>query len=260
MTISPRISISCHVVPVARLSESDTTEMFLLFEKYYDGVTKEKFLVDLSEKQDVFLFYAHGSGQRTLAGFSTIFLRKLSLPKLGLKAFFVFSGDTVIEEAFWNRKFLQRQFFTYVYSARLRNPAIPLYWMLMSKGHKTYLMMRKNFPTSYPNSLGPTPPNIQAMNDFFYSQKFGNAYDHKTGLISFEDSGGAVKPQFGFAQAKIGSDLDSSFFNLRNPDYAKGIELACIADIQFRHFFPLIWKQVLKPRLWRNASRKRQSY
>ena len=217
-------------------------EMFKLFEQYYDDVTFNGFSKDLAEKTHCFILR---NSKQKLIGFSTIFRRKEFLPDSGQYTA-LFSGDTVIHKDYWGTKALQKAFFFYILQSKIFSFNKPVYWFLQSKGHKTYLMMRKNFIASFPNYKTPTPVKAQVVLNSFYRQKYGDNFKSKSGLIQFENSLGAAKIDMCKPSKEASLDKDTQFFLERNPDYAKGDELACICEIRFRDFLGHIPKYFLK--------------
>lgn len=224
------------IVSTHTLSPSHHVEMFELFSKYYADVSFEQFQKDLSDKTHVFVF----RDEKKLAGFSTILRRPIS--RKGLPGTILFSGDTVLDSNYWGSKILQTTFFQYIVQSKLMSPTQPVYWMLMSKGYKTYLMMRKNFLLSYPQHQKSTPETFQKVMDYFYEDRFGRAYSAPEGLIRFQDPKGRVKEEFCAPQGKLAQDPDVTFFQKKNPCYHQGDELACVAEIRFQDFLHHIFK------------------
>jgi hypothetical protein len=133
--------LKAKIVPVAELSYQDEARMFQLMQAYYDGVNREQFLTDLSKKSHVILLRDEGEPQ--IQGFSTLLC--LSLTGGEKKTRGIFSGDTVVEKAYWGQRVLGKAFLRFLFTEKLRHPFEPLYWLLISKGYKTYLMMANNF-------------------------------------------------------------------------------------------------------------------
>ncbi len=222
---------------VKDLSDKLIREMFVLFEKYYDHVDYERFASDLKEKTHVFFFYEVKTNR--LVGFSTIFRK--TIPEIA-PGTFLFSGDTVIHEDYWGSKALQKSFFWFILESKLLSPGRPVYWMLMSKGVKTYLMMRKNFEASYPNYQGKTPPPFDHILNEFYSMKFPGDFKKESGLILFKEKMGSVKSTLKPPPEKAVNNLDADYFFRINPQYSQGDELACVCEIQFSDFAFLTFK------------------
>jgi hypothetical protein len=227
------------IIEVNRLPSELITEMYHLFEKYYIDISQEQFRSDLFEKTHVFLFYH----QKKLVGFSTIFRKAIPTIAPGL---FLFSGDTVLHEDYWGSKILQTTFFRYIVESKLLSPVHPVHWLLISKGFKTFLMMRRNFLFSFPQAKRGTPLRAQDTMDKFYTWKFGDSYNPMSGLITFENPKGAVKGQIAAPTAEQTHHKEVAFFLEKNPDYQKGTELACYAEIRFQDFLNHIPKYFLK--------------
>jgi hypothetical protein len=225
-----KTKLKTKILDVSLLDESTIETMYSVFELYYTDTSAEQFRKDLFEKTHVFLCYS----KKELVGFSTIFRKKI--PAIG-PGLFLFSGDTVLKEKYWGTHVLQKTFIRYAIQCKLASPFGPVYWMLISKGFKTYLMMRRYCHFSFPRHDQITPDGIQTIMDKFYSWKFGNAYNSRTGLITFEKSLGAVKGTFADPKPtdlKIPKNKDIDYFLKKNPNYKKGVELACIARIDFK--------------------------
>ena len=230
--------IVSRTVPVPALDEAQARSMFSLFERYYADVTFERFLADLREKSHVLLFFQSEAGSPgrwpgRVIGFSTALLRRLpAVPG----ATFLFSGDTVIDAAWQGGNLLQRAFFLLMLRTKLRHPLRPVYWMLISKGYKTYLLLRHHFPCGFPRPDAPTPPRLQRAMDAYYADRYPAAYDPGRGIIDFGESHGAVRGRIADPPPEAFADPGVGFFLARNPGWREGQELACIAEIRWCDF------------------------
>jgi hypothetical protein len=151
-------------------------------------------------------------------------------------ATFLFSGDTVVDAAWQGGGLLQRAFFMLMLRTRLRHPWRPVYWMLISKGYKTYLLLARHFPRGFPRHDAPTPPGLWRVMDAYYSARYPGAYDPARGLIDFGESHGAVRGRLAEPPPEALADPAVGFFLQRNPGWRQGRELACIAEIRWRDF------------------------
>lgn len=228
--------------------------MFRVFERYYKDVSWEQFIEDLSDKQSLFMVIEEGLAGGRIVGFSTNWKRTLALSD-GRRATFLFSGDTVVEKEYWGTRLLQMAFFWYILRAKLASPFSPVYWMLISKGYKTYLMMRSNFPNSFPSAEGSIDASTRAVIDEFYSRRFGAAYQPETGLIAFDTPHGAVKEGIAAPPPQLASDPEVRFFMKANPRYQEGVELACLAQVRFSDFPRHLLKYFLRPLFARRQAR-----
>lgn len=219
------------------LSEAERRAMFELLSLYYAEVKWANFLKDLEEKQEVIRLW---DSQRVLVGFST--LQHIQAPED--EAIIVFSGDTVIHESCWGQNKLQQAFIKNLIRLKLAHPWRPVYWFLISKGYKTFLMIRKNF-RCYPNPEGPTPVAIQARLDDVARAKFQQHYDAERGLVVFPECLGRVKEKYEDLSPEQRLDPDIAFFLERNPGWKNGDELCCLAQIRVRDLLAIVAKYFL---------------
>jgi len=239
-------SLTAAVVRVTKLSPADKARMFELMRQSYDAVTEQQFLFDLGQKDDVILL--RDRGDEIIRGFSTLARLRARWGRQTLRG--VFSGDTVIEPQYWGRRTLGKAFLKFMWWQKLRHPASPLYWLLISKGYKTYLMMANNFSEHYPRCERPTPADKQAIIEAFYTTLFPKEYDPRTGLVRF----GAAACRLKAGVAGISPELAQSnrrvaFFQQVNPDWTRGVELACLARMTW--WMPLAyWLKVTLGDRW----------
>ncbi len=239
--------VQSQVVPVQTLTAAQRQEMLALMVAHYDGIVADVFFADLADKNDVFLFHADGR----LVGFSTILCRRHpGIPR----ATVLFSGDTVIDKDYWGRSFLQISFGKYVLMRKLSRPWEPLYWMLISKGYKTYLMMRRNYPWSFPQPGRDCPERERHAMDTFYGNRFNGSYDPASGLIGKGSGNYSVKEEWSEPPDELCTDSELAHFLQSNPRCREGVELACIAEIRLRDYIQIFLKYT--PRYFRLVKKK----
>lgn len=234
---SPRASgrLRGEVVATARLSGAQRDQMWAVFSRYYAAVSREKFEADLAEKPQVILL--SDTGDRRIQGFSTLQVYARTLQ--GRRFLAVYSGDTVTDEAYWGQPALQRTFTRFLIRTKLYNPHLPVYWYLISKGYKTYLLLARNFPTHYPRHDRPTPRFAQAVIDLLSKDKFGDAYRPEQGVLRFETCQGRLKRGVAPVDEALLAFPDIRFFVQQNPRHAEGDELCCLGrvDLAFPTYF-----------------------
>ena len=83
----------------------------------------------------------------------------------------------MIAQAYWGQKALQRVFTRYVVGVKLRHPLQRVYWFLITKGYKTYLLLSRYFPEYWPR------PGVHrfGIQDFTQRQCAGGAYRPENG-------------------------------------------------------------------------------
>ncbi len=247
------------VVAVQTLSCDARDAMWVVFSTYYAAITREKFEADLAQKQDVIMLLDSADG--SVQGFSTI---EVYAPKVqGRAVIAVYSGDTVITEAYWGQHALHRAFNRYLLMTKLRHPLVPVYWFLISKGYKTYLLLARNVPNHYPRHDRATPQFDQAVLDALCSEKFGNAYLPEQGILRFETCQGRLKRGVAPIEASLLEHPDIRFFVEQNPGHMDGEELCCLGQVDavlpvafmFRQFKKAVRNALTRARrLWGDAT------
>jgi hypothetical protein len=237
----PRLKAS--VLKPIDLSEDECAQMFLLMRQYYADITESRFHADLGEKTHVILLRDARNGIR---GFSTLLTGEVTnLESSARSVRFVFSGDTVVDREFWGQKQLGLAFLKYLFREKLRHPLQPVYWMLMSKGYKTYLLMANNFSTHYPRFEKKTPVAVQEILEKFYSDKFGELFDRASGLMIPVGPSCRLRDGVAAVTDELRAELPRvDFFARRNPGWDDGVELACIAEMRLLMPFKYFMKKM----------------
>jgi hypothetical protein len=218
--------------------------MYELFSDYYDNHNLQTFEHDLYEKNHVILL--HDKTDHSLQGFST--LLRVPLRRSGTSVIGVYSGDTVINKEYWGSPALGIEFLKYLWKLKIRRPGTPVYWFLISKGYKTYLLMAKNFATHFPRYDKDTPPEYKLFMNEFYQKKFGAQYNPHDDIIQFTTKACALKENIADITPDLLQDERIAFFQKKNPGWVHGDELACIARMTFWMPFKYALKKTLKAR------------
>ena len=200
--------------------------MFAVFARHYDEVSRARFDADLAEKDAVILLE---DSTAAISGFSTQKVLRSRVDGRDVRA--LFSGDTVIDRSHWGEQELCRGWSRYAGAVLAREPQTPLFWFLISKGYRTYLYLPLFFREFYPRAGRSAPAFEQRVLDTFALAKFRDHYDRASGLISFPRSHGHLTPELAAVPPHRRGDEHVRFFLERNPGYANGTELACLAEI-----------------------------
>jgi hypothetical protein len=227
---APELRLHASIMREDELDPQSRDAMWALFSTYYADVTREHFERDLGEKDHVIVLRCNGD--QSLQGFSTIttFKRKVQ----GKRVVGVFSGDTIVAKEFWRQTALHRAFLSYVVRVKLRNPHRPVYWFLISKGFRTYLLMAKNFPEYWPRYDQPTPAWQAAIIDDFSRLRYPDAWKPELGILQFEKPAGRLRQELAPIDDEARKVPEVRFFEERNPRHADGEELCCIGRIDGR--------------------------
>lgn len=221
--------------------------MFQLFERYYDNVSFEHFCRDLRQKTKVILLL---TSQGEIGGFST--LTQYDLDFKGKKHHVLYSGDTIIAKEFRGTAALTMEFLRNIMKAKIKRPFTPVWWFLISKGYKTYLLLANNFINYYPRFDRKTPALEGELIDHVGEKFFSPHYNKEKRLIQFpegqhEKLKSLVAP---ITDKLIEQNPKIAFFAERNPQWEKGDELACIGEVSLwlgiRHPLKIMLKMVKK--------------
>jgi len=226
------LKLTGKVISVHDLSRSERDRMYALMSENYEDVKKEVFEKDLSEKNDVILLRDNQSQQ--IQGFSTLMILEELVRGATTRA--LFSGDTIIDREYWGDTQLEHHWGRYAFSLIDKNPEVPLFWFLMSKGYKTYKFLPVFFNEFYPRYDQPTPAYEQEVLDTFARKKFPLNYDSKTGLVLFEGKKDKLKQGVADIDERRMKDPHIKYFLERNPHWQQGDELCCIMPLRKDNF------------------------
>jgi hypothetical protein len=215
-------------VRVDQLNSAQINRMFAIFSKYYSNTGEEVFKKDLLKKNVVFLLIDRR--QQEIQGFST--LVNLNVEVEGRRVRGVFSGDTIIEKEFWGQGTLGVAFLKHLFLEKLKRPFSPLYWFLISKGFKTYLLMANNFSEHYPRHEQATPKREKGILAAFSKTLYPEHFREDLGLVVFDEDAGkdALKSEVAPITEQMRQENQRiAFFEKQNPEWHRGDELCCIA-------------------------------
>lgn len=223
-----RRTLVAHTVAAAALDAGSLDAAFALFAQAYDNVSRERFEQDIGDKQHVILLRDRASG--ALKGFSTVQVRDVETPSGAMTV--VFSGDTVIDRAYWGQKQLQLAFVRLLVTLKLRAPWRPLSWFLLSKGYRTYLLLANAFPHSVPRAGVTDDASLRTVLDDLASARYGAQYDRDEGVVRYARPHERVRDGLAPITPAMLSNPHVRLFVERNPAHADGVELACLADVR----------------------------
>ncbi len=205
-------------VKIEELTVGQIKKMYSVMTKYYDNITEYNFYNDLLNKDEAILLYDEND---CLHGFTT-----LAVIPYDENTQLLFSGDTIIEKDYWGNNDLTQAWvkLAFLYAEKFSGNT---YWLLLTKGYKTYKFLHTFLNTFYPRVDVTTPQNLQEIMDKFASEKYGRIYQNGV-LVAGKDF---LKPQFAGIDEVSLKNKDTAFFLEKNPNYTKGDELVCIAEL-----------------------------
>lgn len=228
------------IVRVADVPPHERDEMYSLMLKYYANMTRPNFETDLNEKDWAIQMLDPENGQ--VRGFSTQMLLHRSLE--GRQILGLFSGDTIVDKRYWARSPLSQLWGRLVLSLIEAYPHADLYWVLISKGYKTYRFLPVFFHEFYPRYDEETPTHSTRLIDLFLGPKYQEKFDIRSGVIRGGTSACPLRSGVAKITEKRYSDPHIRFFLEVNPGHSQGDELCCIASLTRENFTPAAYRVI----------------
>jgi hypothetical protein len=203
------------------LSSQQRDEMFALLVEHFDGVSRRQFERDLAEKNWVLEIRRDGQ----LLGFSTLLVCAERYGGDSITA--IYSGDTIVSPEGRSSPALARVWIAAVNHIRAEHGERRCYWLLLTSGFRTYRFLPVFWREFFPRHNAATPADAQRILDHLAATRYGTDYDKASGIVRFP------QPQRLRHTLLNGRAIDPhvTFFLARNPGYAHGDELVCIAEI-----------------------------
>lgn len=213
------------VLEIEYLSSNEKDAMYSLLGNHFEGVRRDVFNSDLSNKNWVILLE---DDTLNLKGFSTLLIYTTQFE--GENINIVYSGDTIVDPSAWSSSTLSRTWITSVQKIRRQYPEGKLYWLLISGGFRTYRFLPIFWQEFYPRYDKATPKNISDLMHFLGYQRFGECYKHIAGVVRFPHPH-VLRDELKEIPLERLQDPHINFFAQQNPGYIQGDELVCLAEI-----------------------------
>ena len=211
------------VVPRLAVNRWLTDRMYQLFTRFYAQVDRATFERDQEEKDWVLLL---SDAEGTVRGFTMLKLYELEVQGRQLRA--VFSGNTIIDRAFWGEQELVATWCRFMARLKRRRPDLPLYWFLISGGYRTYLYLPLFFHDFYPRFDRPTPDFERVLIDTLGRMKFPDEY--RDGVVRVSRPRECLRPDVALPRPAKRNNPHVRFFFERNPGCLDGDELVCVCE------------------------------
>jgi hypothetical protein len=210
---------------VSSCSEQEKEIFYHLLCQGFLGVSWNDFIRDFQEKDAVMILRKERC-EGEIVGWSTLMVLTLSLPGEEVKG--VFSGDTAVLPEYRSSTGLGVELVKYFMQVRERFPRHKVYYILISKGWRTYKIMPFFFKECAPRYDRPISADDKAVMDAFGEKKYPRHYNPATGVVTFSPQ--RVKPG-SIDAVPANPDAHTEFFLRCNPGYLEGNELVCVARV-----------------------------
>ncbi len=226
---------------ISDLTSQQRADMLALMDRYYANITVMQFAHDLKEKQWVITLSDPQSGR--LCGFSTQMVMHTECQGKPIHA--LFSGDTIIAPEYWGDVALSHVWGNLALALIDQYAGDgELYWFLISKGYKTYRFLPLFFHIFYPRYDVPTPVHIRDVIECLAKEKYAVAFRADQGIIVADDKKDCLRSGIAEITPERLHDPHVRYFLKRNPGYARGDELCCVAPLTRENFTPAAYRVI----------------
>ena len=223
---------STRFVPISALDCSLQRRMAALYLDNYDATSEAQFFADLRRKDEVLLVEADDE----LVGFTTLRVYERCWKGRAIRV--VYSGDTVVHPDHWGQQALAFAWIARMGALKRQLPEVPLYWLLLVKGHRTFRYLPVFGRSFYPHWSWDRS-DLKPLADSLAGEMFPDAYNPVTGVVEFSESRGQLKAHIAQPSSEELSREGVRFFLTRNPGFARGHELVCVCEIEAHNMKPL---------------------
>ena len=228
-----RMLLSTEICPAARVSRQVEDEMYALFARAYDATDRSRFHADLGTKRDVILL-RDATGR--VAGFTT--LAVFEDEDRGRAVRIVFSGDTIVDPRYWGSNALNFAWVRHVAHIKAEQPEQPLFWLLISKGFRTYRYLSTFARHFIPGSEQEGDPALEALRDRLARRLFGPAYVPAPGIVAWDPPRDRPKEALARLPDTGRAAAQARFFEQQNPGWRRGEELVCLCSLDVENMPP----------------------
>lgn len=238
--------LSASLIAAADLDSPQIDAMYALMSAHYIHAHRDEFGRDLAAKDWVILL--HDEEQGILRGFSTqvCFTHRHQ----GATHRILFSGDTIIHPDAWGGMQLPIMFGRMMLAVRRLDPEERLFWMLISKGFRTYRFLPTFFRQFFPCRGEPVPEWEQALMQALGRRRFPDSYDASAGIVRAGRGAQSLRPELAADRChRTHPNPHIEFFLQRNPGHDRGDELLCLAEFRPDNLKPFILRQLDRGRV-----------
>ncbi len=194
------------------LTSRQRSEMLMLMQSYFGGVTEDRFYADLSDKDGVVVLQ---DDEGRIRGFSTLLVYESRVAPLRV----AYSGDTIVDTSVRNSPVLSR-----IWIATARQLGAEM-WLLITSGFRTYRFLPVFWKTFWPRYDMERQP---ALLDLLARERFGDYY--ADGVVRFPEPQ-HLHPTVRQKPPGRQKDPHIAYFEKRNPGWTRGDELVCICGL-----------------------------
>lgn len=230
--------LESQIIPIDQLPYDDIARMQELMQTHYVNVSADAFHADLQCKDAVIVLRSRG----IICGFSTLML--LTRKVCGNKVKVLFSGDTVIEKPYRNSTALPVTWGNLMLTECQTDPTTPLYWLLTSKGYKTYRYLPVFFKDYFPKPSRELTRFEASLLETLTSELFDDRLDRQQWILRSQEHGQKLRPNVAEVTTARLKKEEIAYFVTKNPGHSQGDELVCLARFEPNNLRPFILRKL----------------
>jgi len=210
----------------SRLTLVEIAGMAALYQRYYVGAATEAFTRDLADK-DLVAMGQDANGH--VAGFSTA-----KVIRGAEEGSILFSGDTIVDTSARGTAGVLDAYLALMTRLMHTEKNALLYWLLISKGPRTYRLLPAFFSRYYPGLNGDA--TLRSELNRIAQLRFGEAYDPVSHLYRPPSPHDRLRPEHCDFNA---ADAVMRWFDRANPEWRDGVELCSLTPVTPDNFTQL---------------------
>ena len=226
-------SLTADIVTSNELDTATIRAMYELYAASYADTSYDRFRRDLDAKTHVLLL-THGG--EILRGFTTLQYYSSDAPGYPVRV--LFSGDTVIEPAYWGNSAWALEWIRFA-GTLARRSGTPLYWLLIVKGHRTYRFLPAFARRYIPHHKLAGTADDRTLLAALAREKFGDSFDPASGIVRFPTPQGRLNGVLADVPDRHRRLPSVAHFLQLNPGYREGNELVCLCELSRDNLRPL---------------------
>lgn len=219
------MNLKCVIYQKDEILNIPIDEFYALYDTYYEGLTFESFKHTFYNKDYLITLY---DNHQKVCGFTTVEVIHFAFnhkPRCAL-----FSGDTIVNHKFWGQQILSYEWCKLAGKIKLQLGQVPLYWFLISKGHRTYRFLN-NFSKDYYPSAKVFNKKYHDIVNYLALKKYPKHYNPEKGIIEFEGHSDYLRPAWQLESSLVVKNKYAKYFETLNPGYMHGDELVCLTEL-----------------------------
>jgi hypothetical protein len=226
--------LSFKLTKVTTINSTQIVRMYQLMCEYYDNVHENQFRNDLFKKDYVGIM---NSEDQRIFGFTTIKVNPVKITGVNI----IYSGDTIIDRPFWGKNNLTAGWIKAIGQICSTKTKEPWLWVLISKGHRTYMYLPIYFGQYFPAIDSKKGKALESLVIKTAEKMFGDNWNAEKGILRFNTSMGNLKNDL-IEDTLQSSNKHAQFFLKKNPGFYKGEELVCGTWLNDENLHPRIKK------------------